>query len=288
MISFPGLNLIAPTGSIIGVIAEGACSLDADAPRIAAGEAVPEVPGDYILDHTLALADSIAKAKAMARLISLRGMGATIVLVSYDEPLLEACADEIWWLRGNDVVGRGDPAEVLAKYRAHVAEALRTAGRGQIAPLSPTMRRGDGRAAVEQIELSGSDGQPANVWKSGETATIAVTVRFLAHVDDPVVGIMIRTRVGLNVYGTNTELEQLRLGPVDAGEVVRVTFQFRCDLCPGQYTVTAASHDPDGLWHDWLEDAVAFSVADSRYTAGVANLRATVAASRPFQSPARG
>jgi len=30
------------------------------------------------------------------------------------------------------------------------------------------------------------------------------------------------------------------------------------------------------VWHDWLEDAVAFSVSDSRYTAGVANLRAQV------------
>jgi lipopolysaccharide transport system ATP-binding protein len=28
--------------------------------------------------------------------------------------------------------------------------------------------------------------------------------------------------------------------------------------------------------HDWLDDAIAFAVADSRYTAGVANLRATV------------
>jgi lipopolysaccharide transport system ATP-binding protein len=37
-----------------------------------------------------------------------------------------------------------------------------------------------------------------------------------------------------------------------------------------------ASHDPDGLWHDWLEDAVSFAVGDDRYTAGVANLRATV------------
>ena len=42
------------------------------------------------------------------------------------------------------------------------------------------------------------------------------------------------------------------------------------------YTLTAASHDADGVWHDWMEDALAFSVVDSRYTAGVANLRARV------------
>ncbi len=98
---------------------------------------------------------------------------------------------------------------------------------------------------------------------------------------DPVVGMLIRTRIGLNVYGTNTELEQLRFGPCHAGETVEVTFGFRCELCPGEYTLTIASHDPDGVWHDWLEDAVAFSVADSRYTAGVANLRAKVEVTEP-------
>jgi lipopolysaccharide transport system ATP-binding protein len=59
---------------------------------------------------------------------------------------------------------------------------------------------------------------------------------------------------------------------------LRVTFAFDCALCPQEYTITAASHDPNGVWHDWMEDAIAFAVSDSRYTAGVANLRATVTA----------
>jgi lipopolysaccharide transport system ATP-binding protein len=99
-----------------------------------------------------------------------------------------------------------------------------------------------------------------------------------------VIGIMIRTRIGFEVYGTNTELEGVHLGPCEAGDVRRVTFRFRCDLCPQEYSLTAASHDPDGIWHDWLEDAIAFSVADSRYTAGVANLRAAVDVERTVTS----
>ena len=58
--------------------------------------------------------------------------------------------------------------------------------------------------------------------------------------------------------------------------MLELTFAFRCELCPQEYTLTVASHDPDGVWHDWLEDAVAFAVSDGRYTAGVANLRAQV------------
>jgi lipopolysaccharide transport system ATP-binding protein len=118
------------------------------------------------------------------------------------------------------------------------------------------------------------------IWQSGETVSVRVAVKFEAAVADPVVGIMIRTRVGFEVYGTNTGLEGVTLGPCEAGETLRVTFTFRCELCPQEYTLTAASHDPDGVWHDWAEDAIAFSVADSRYTAGVANLRAGVTVER--------
>jgi len=99
-------------------------------------------------------------------------------------------------------------------------------------------------------------------------------VEFTEAVARPVIGMLIRTRVGLDVYGTNTELERIELGPRAVGDRVRVSFRFACELCPGDYTLTVASHDPDGTWHEWLEDAVAFAVGDSRYTAGVANLRA--------------
>jgi lipopolysaccharide transport system ATP-binding protein len=284
MIEFTGLSslgkqLTAPDGSIIGIIFEGLDSIGAsDATVLSPADPVPETPGNYIFDHLLSQSDAVAKAKAVTQMVQLRRAGATIALVSHDEALLESCADEIWWIRNGDLVARGDPADVLARYRRHVAEALRASGANQIPSLSPTMRSGDGRATLEQVELLGENGHPTAVFRSGETAAIRVTVRFARPVADPVVGIMIRTRIGLNVYGTNTELEQLKLGPVKAGDAVRVIWRFCCNLCPGDFTVTAASHDPDGLWHDWMEDAVAFSVSDSRYTAGVANLKAKIEA----------
>lgn len=138
------------------------------------------------------------------------------------------------------------------------------------------MRRGDGRAELMAIETLGSDGGATMAWRSGEAVAIRVRVRFQAAVADPVVGVMIRTRIGMEVYGTNTELEGVKLGPVEAGQERTVRFAFGCWLCPNDYTITAASHDPDGVWHDWLEDAVAIRVMDDRYTAGVANLRAQV------------
>jgi lipopolysaccharide transport system ATP-binding protein len=279
MIEFRHLKITAPDGSIIGIIDEGGEPfMVPEAKIVRPGEALPDAPGNYVLDYALSRASSVAKSKAVSRLVALRRDGATIAMISHDEALLESCADEIWWIRDGALVARGDPGEVLAQYRRHVAQALRASGENQLPRLSPTMRAGDGRAHLEKIELLGENGDSATVFRSGESVAISVIVRFLESVADPVVGIMIRTRIGLHVYGTNTELEQVKLGPVEKGAALRVTYRCQCNLCPGDYTVTAASHDPDGVWHDWLEDAVAFAVSDSRYTAGVANLKALVEA----------
>ncbi len=178
--------------------------------------------------------------------------------------------DEGWWIRPAGDLERGDPGEILAAY---------TRDRYRQIQMPAPFRRGDGRARLVSIETLDAAGQPSSSWRSGDEVQIRVAVEFANDVADPVVGIMIRTRIGTEVYGTNTELEKVSLGPVAAGDRRVVSFAFRCDLCPQEYTITAASHDPDGVWHDWMEDAVAFRVTDSRYTAGIANLRARVSCS---------
>jgi energy-coupling factor transporter ATP-binding protein EcfA2 len=289
----------APEGAIIAIIGEDG-SGKSRLLRLAAGTERPQsgavehpeparllgpldalnlVPAALVaIDGTLAQHDALVRERTSVALDRMRRGGSIVLIASHDEDLLLRLADEIWWLHEGRLAGRGDPAETMAGYRRHIAHRVRTWGGAVRAPLSPRMRRGDGRAELVAISLIGENGQPTSVWRSGELAVVKVHIRFHAAVESPVVGIMIRTRVGLNVFGTNTELERLPLGPRAAGDEQEVSFAFRAELCPGDYTLTAASHDPDGVWHDWLEDAVAFSIADDRYTAGVANLRATVRA----------
>ena len=216
------------------------------------------------------------RERAAVALDRLRRGGATILVSSHEEALLLRLCDEIWWLEEGKLAGRGDPAKSSPPIANTWPNGCALGAIRVSSPLSPRMRRGDGRAEVLSIATLGENGCATSVWRSGELAVVKVRVRFSQAVADPVVGMLIRTRIGLNVYGTNTELERLKLGPVEAGDTLEVAFAFRCELCPQEYTLTAASHDPDGVWHDWLEDAVAFSVSDSRYTAGVANLRAQV------------
>lgn len=289
------LDAVAPDGAVIGIVGEDGAG-KSTLLRLAAGvrkpasgsveagntrrllgpnDALNFAPADaLLLDHALARHDLLVRARAAVALDRLRRSGAVVLLVSHEDELLMQLCDEIWWLQRGRLAGRGDPAETLRGYRQYMTQQIRARGESVAAPVAPRLRRGDGRAEVVQIEMLGEAAKPTMVWRSSELAMVRVTVRFKDPVADPVIGIMIRTRVGLNVYGTNTELEKLRMGPCAPGDTLRVSFAFRCELCPQEYTLTVASHDPDGVWHDWLEDAVAFSVTDERYTAGVANLRA--------------
>jgi lipopolysaccharide transport system ATP-binding protein len=299
---FHGLDADAPDGAAIGILGEDRSGKSALL-RLAAGVETPlsgQViapaarrllgPNDalnfapvslLLLDQTLARHDLLVRERAAVGLERLRRTGTTTLIVSHDEDLLRRLADEVWWLRAGQLAARGAPDEVLSAYRQHIARRIRAWGESVTAPLDPLLRRGDGRAEILRVETLGEQGQPTSVWRSGELAVVRVAVKFNQAVEDPVVGILIRTRIGLNVYGTNTELEQLKLGPCASGDSLLLSFAFRCELCPEHYTLTVASHDPDGVWHDWLDDAVMFSVSDTRYTAGVANLRATVTATKP-------
>ena len=50
----------------------------------------------------------------------------------------------------------------------------------------------------------------------------------------------------------------------------------RNPITANNYTLTVATQNADGSSHDWLDDAIAFEVVDTRVAAGVANLRAKV------------
>jgi len=287
----------APDGTVVGIIGEngsgksrllrlaaglerpdsGAVKASGDVKMLGPDDPLNLAPAPVLLiDQTFARQDLVVRERAAVAIDRIRRAGATILLISHEEELIRRLADEVWWIKGGQLAGRGDPDEVLAAYRKHIAEQVRSWGESVRAPMAPKVRRGDGRAEILRVETVGESGKPTMVWRCGERAVVKVAVRFKEAVADPVIGIMIRTRIGLNVYGTNTELEQLKLGPCAAGSTLELAFAFWCELCPQEYTLTVASHDPDGVWHDWLEDAVAFSVTDGRYTAGVANLRAQV------------
>ena len=230
--------------------------------------------GAFLLGPSLALLDEEHQQYLAGELHRRQRQGATILLATNDLSFVEQHCDEALFLDEGRVVEQGEARRVVAAYRKRVFERLRTKAAAPV--IAPAARHGDGRASLRSIRIIGNQGRDTSLVESGEPVTVSVGIRFQGDVNDPVCGVLIRSRVGITVYGTNTEQENLHFGPSRDGDEVEVRYSFDCNLCPGDYTITVASHDPDGTAHEWLEEAVLFTVTDTRYTAGVANLRATV------------
>ena len=105
-----------------------------------------------------------------------------------------------------------------------------------------------------------------------------IRVRAIARRDleDPVVGVLIRNRLGIDVFGTNTRIEGIDLGNIPAGEMFEVEFTFDCLLTRQDYTLTVATQHREGYSQDWLDDFISFSVTDARDVAGLANFKTKV------------
>ena len=241
-------------------------------------EALEAEPGVLLVGPAFALTDPGYRSRSLARIHELRRQGSVVIIASHDLALLERHCDEVVVLGGGEVLDRGDPHAVLQNYRRRLIDQGRAAAAP--APLNPSSRHGDERAEVVELEIRDSNGSPTSLVQSGEEVSVRVMVRYRERVDQPVVGILIRNRVGVSVYGTNSELEKIDIDPCSAGDQLELLFTFACNLCPLEYTLTVASHDPDGVAHDWQEDASRFTVSDTRYTAGVANLQAQVSVRR--------
>src|SRR5262249_21919821 len=133
-----GLNAMAPSGVIIGLIGEKTSGIS-ELLKIAGGVTQPERgevaspperryigPSDalslapaavLVLDQSLATQDAIVRARTLTALDRLRRSGTTILLASHEDRLLESLCDEVWWLDAGQIAAKGDPKETLAKYK---------------------------------------------------------------------------------------------------------------------------------------------------------------------------
>ena len=93
------------------------------------------------------------------------------------------------------------------------------------------------------MEIRNSRGETVTSIPSGEPVVVRVRLRFHEAATDPMVGILIRTRIGMDVYGTNTHIEQMDLGRFQAGDELEVDFHIECWLTPQEYTLTVASQN---------------------------------------------
>ncbi len=255
--------------------------------RLAFSTAIHVDPEVLIVDEALAVGDAIFASRCVQKFEELRRKNVTVLLVSHDLGLIKRLADRAAFMLDGKIVMQGAPKDAVNRYVGFVLDRERATKERSAGLLQESIaggsisgktsfRHGDGASRVMDVRILGSSGETCHAFRPGESIIVRVRAAFQKPVSNPVVGILIRNRIGMDIFGTNTRLERAELGDFEPGEEIEVEFELDCLLSRQEYTITVAVQYWNGLSQDWLDDVLDFRVEDTKDVAGVLNLNTRV------------
>ncbi len=96
---------------------------------------------------------------------------------------------------------------------------------------------------IEKVWLEDDKSRLINVIPAGTGFIINYLVRFEDDVINPIFAMMIKTREGIAVYGTDTLYLKSKNYCFSVGEQIRVSFQLENNLVPGTYYLNCGIRD---------------------------------------------
>ena len=138
-------------------------------------------------------------------------------------------------------------------------------------------RWGDGSATILDFYLAADNEAYPSIITTGQIITLGVAIRFHADLVHPILGITIKTKEGVTVYGANSRtLETDALNSLGKkGTVVVADAVFTCRLAPGDYFVSLGIATKEGeevIPHDRRYDAIHLQVGPVTSFFGLCNL----------------
>ena len=276
--------------------------------RVAFAIAISVDPDILIIDEALAVGDVAFQEKCYARLREFKEAGNTILFVSHSAATVTALCDRAVILEDHRIYADGNPKEIVDKYlRLVLSNQFRQDALTEAAselPSSPNVdarasggdqcrvrpsynpeevRGGAGGAAIVDYILNAKSRERVNTFKSGERLELFIRVEYSRRVIAPIIGLMLKTVSGIQVFGTNSFMNNAILKDAFAGESRWYKFSFALALNGGDYFidlgVAEADGSPGGMVIDVRRSMIHITVSGpSMYRfSGIADLSATVA-----------
>ncbi|MEH2422911.1 MAG: ABC transporter ATP-binding protein [Nostoc sp.] len=251
-------------------------------------------PSILIVDEALAVGDAKFQARCMKRIRQIKEQGVTILFVSHDSGSVKMLCKSAVLLNYGKILEIGNPKEVVNHYIALLSSTPNEAELEE-KNLEETEilnndndfiknkennsmhRHGNKLAIIKNVQINDLEGGK-NIIKleTGKTYQISVFLEAQAELSDLIVGISIRNLMGLVIYGTNSQLLNIKLPNLEDRQELTVIFQLPCYLNRGVYTVTIGIHSEEGLSYDWIDELLVFEVNNSIFCDGFVDLQSNI------------
>ena len=246
-----------------------------------------------VIDEALSVGDAYFTQKCMRFLRDFMTHG-TVIFVSHDTGAIVNLCQRVVWLEGGRVKAIGEPRDLMDLYLADYYRQLQgdsLVERPRQLPdsvtdqdfhdarrdllLSSTLRNdieafrfdasgegfGLGGATLVEVSLCDHHGRALAWIVGGEDVTLRIRARANADMSSPIVGFLLKDRLGQYLFGDNTYLSYAaRPQAVSGGGYLEASFRFRMPILPkGDYSFEVAIADGSAnehIQHHWMHDAL--------------------------------
>jgi len=205
-----------------------------------------------LIDEVLAVGDADFQRKCYDYFKSLKKLKKTVVFVSHDMSAIREFCDRAILIEKSKKIKEGNAEKVATEYSRLFLNLDDEAHSNQ-----SNERWGDKRASFNSVKITS-----AKVLTE-KSKTIDFTAEFTAYkdIDTLVSGSSITNAAGVEICGTNTQHQRIRLDDVKKGEKIKLSWSYDNIFSDGIHTINVTLHGLNsGSVADWWEGAEAFSV----------------------------
>lgn len=234
--------------------------------RLAFSIAIFSNPKILIVDEALSVGDAHFSAKCTKALQNRKRENMSIIYVSHDLNSLKLLCDRVILLSKGKKLKDGTPKDVINNYNYLISKIGKN-GEDIKFEDSKTTSFGTFDAKINNLSMIGEHSNK-DKFTSGEKVTIYVNIQAEKSLEDITVGILIRDHFGQDIFGINTNNQNVATNISQKGQF-KTIFKLKLNLGVGKYSLTAALHldetHVNNCYH-WLDDAVYFEVlSDNEY-----------------------
>jgi len=232
--------------------------------RLAFSIATAKRPDILIIDEALSVGDSYFQHKSFDRIREFRKQGTTLLIVSHDKSAIQSICDRAILIEKGYVAMEGVPEQVMDYYNAKIAErensqlTINAGAEGKTQIIS-----GTGEASIANVQLLNAKQELIEIAGVGEKVVLSVDININEDIEEIVLGYVIKDRLGLPIFGTNTHHLQKILYKLKQGEQLNYQFDFPLNLGEGSYSIAIAIHTSDTHLiknYEWRDLAYVFNV----------------------------
>ncbi|MHB1145442.1 MAG: ABC transporter ATP-binding protein [Thiobacillus sp.] len=264
-----------------------------------------------VVDEALSVGDAVFTQKCMRFIRSFQENG-TLIFVSHDTASVQNLCKSGIWLKNGRIEQTGTAKSISEAYLQYTLQEI-YGDESKLTSIAPPAIGGEacsegtapdaetppaidygavasvrdninaakgwktGQADIVHVSLTRLSPGPEGVYEGGDR--VRMTVRAKAHepLQNPILGFLVRDRLGQDLFGENTLPFTNRLPtPIGAGTTFEGVFEFRLPMLPnGQYAVmtSVANGDLyDNVQHHWMHDALIINVSSSKIRYGLVGI----------------